>query len=126
MVAHVNFFYGALTWLVDESDHIAFCEFEAVTCHFAYAELRTLQVGQDTNMYAELLVDVANPVNHLQMVGMGAVREVQAESIHAGLHEFHKRFCGSGCRSYGGYNLGAAVFNLAHVQFPLSESLFRQ
>lgn len=53
----------------------------------ADAQLRPLQVHEDTQWVVQLLLDFADPLVAQGVVGMLAVAEVEAEDIHPGFYQ---------------------------------------
>jgi hypothetical protein len=68
------------------------CKGRALSLILPTRSLGPLQIGQDTDMRVVLFVDVLNVLDDLQMIGMGAVAEIEAEHVTPGFYQFQVIF----------------------------------
>ena len=77
--------------------------------HHPQPDLGSLQIGQDGNVCAKVLVDLPDQFYRLLVVGMIAVRHIQAEHIHPALYELADHLLIARCGSQGGNDLGSVI-----------------
>ena len=92
-----------------ENERIARDEHRLVVLELADADLRALQVGHQRDFAADLARRLADPLGALAMVVGGAVREVEANHVEAGLHHLQQDFGAAGSGADRGNNLGGAM-----------------
>ena len=83
----------------------------------AGTNLGTLGVKKNSNGDAELLGNVAHLLDHLTVIVVAAVREVEASDVHAVQDELAQNLLVLGSRTHGAYDLG--LLGKSHLE-PLS------
>src|SRR3546814_19424236 len=78
---------GARRLVEIEAEALARLQHHLAVLQVADAQLRSLHVGEDADRPVQLLLDFADGVVELAMIGVGAVAEVQAKDVDAGAKE---------------------------------------
>jgi hypothetical protein len=78
-----------------------------VSLELAGADLGALEIGEDADGLALLLRDGADHADEVGLLRVGAVREVEAGDVEAGLNELAEDFRRAGGGAEGGDDLGA-------------------
>ena len=79
--------FAADTLLVGKQELVAGLEIHGASIYFTYAELRALEVGKDGYVEWEICVDTVDVLDDLLVLGVSAVREIEAEHIDAGFYK---------------------------------------
>ena len=92
-----------------QPEALAGLELDAAAAEAADAELRALDVGEDADRAAGLLLECADEGDAGAVVVVGAVAEVDAEDVGAGVEQAAQHVRGGGGGAEGGDDAGAAV-----------------
>ena len=79
------------------------------SCEFADTDLGTLQVDHDRDLAADGLRRVAHQLCALQVIGRGAVREIQAHDVDAGGDHPRQDIETAACGAKRGHDLGRSL-----------------
>ena len=93
---------------------------DAAVAKASYAVFGTLGVKHYRHGQAQLRAGFLYRVHHFFMVGVLAVREIEACNVHSREYHFFQYIDRRTCRSYGAYDLG--FFHYRHI--PLSPLFF--
>ena len=96
-----------------QPEALAGLEIGAAARQFADAQLRSLQVHHDADRPPRVGLDLPEGREALAMIGMGAMAEIQAKDIGAGIEQRadDRRRCAR--RSQRGHDLGLALSSLS-------------
>ena len=107
----------------NEADQFAGAHLDAAVLDGADADLRALQVLQDADRAADIVLEVADGLVYRGMILVEAVRKVQPEDIDAGQKQAAKHFGAGTCRADRCHDLGAPVASLHVASFRIGRGL---